>query len=80
MDAAETAPQHPSLEPLDVDMDDVDADSPMQSTGPTPLPKLQSSILFLLLFCEPITASVIFPFVAKVNLWPTNVSDSYALG
>jgi hypothetical protein len=45
---------------------------------PTPLPKKQMSVLILLLLCEPVTASVIFPFVAKVyNLPFLGSEDSF---
>ncbi len=31
------------------------------------LPKLQLAVVYLVLVCEPLSASVIFPFVAKVR-------------
>lgn len=33
----------------------------------TPLPKIQLSILLFLLLTEPVSAFVIYPFIAKVN-------------
>lgn len=34
---------------------------------PTPLPKMQMTILLLLLLCEPVSGFVIYPFVAQVR-------------
>ena len=43
---------------------------PLQKQPPkvTPLPKMQMSILLLLLLCEPIAATVVYPFVAQVSI------------
>jgi len=35
----------------------------------TPLPKLQIAILFLLQFTEPLTATVIYPFINRLVRW-----------
>lgn len=40
------------------------ADRPVEK--PTPLPKLQLFSLFYIQFCEPITATVIYPFVVQL--------------
>ena len=64
--------------------DDIHYDSPTQATqaiaandidddqiaeNRTPLPKLQIMILFLLQFAEPLTGSVIYPFINRLIRW-----------
>jgi hypothetical protein len=34
---------------------------------PTPLPKLQLAIALLLMMCEPITSSSLYPYINQVN-------------
>jgi hypothetical protein len=49
----------------------VDEQLPLLPTGndgkPTPLPRLQFTILLLMLFAEPITAQCILPFINEVR-------------
>ena len=44
-------------------VDTEDSSTPLMSNKPTPLPKLQLFILFLIQFSEPIAALVIYPFI-----------------
>ena len=50
-----------------VPYDDLDdSDSPPQNLKPTPLPIYQLFIVYLTQFTEPLTASVIYPFVNQL--------------
>ena len=42
-------------------------DEAAQNRQPTPLPKLQISILMLLLLAEPVTSHCIYPFINQVS-------------
>lgn len=42
-------------------------------TKSTPLPKLQLFLVILIQFAEPVTSSVIYPFIAKL-VWDTGVT------
>jgi hypothetical protein len=43
---------------------------------PTPLPRLQMSVLMLLLFAEPITSQCIMPFINQVYRYTAFNQDS----
>ena len=45
---------------------DVDPPTPLATDKPTPLPKLQMFILFLIQFSEPIAGLVIYPFINQL--------------
>ena len=46
---------------------------PKDKKKPTPLPKLQLSILLLLQLAEPITSQCILPFITQVKLLDVNM-------
>ena len=50
----------------DVRNDEPDLPSPIAEQAVTPLPRAQMAILLLLLLCEPVSAFVIYPFLAQV--------------
>ena len=52
-------------------------DEAAQNKQPTPLPKLQISILMLLLLAEPVTSHCIYPFINQVSTYLRQISVRY---